>query len=65
MSNRYWENQSGYYDPTAKAAIDNDEKPDKLVRDSVYEIKLLLKSRNLELLNRMVIKDVKSGKVYK
>lgn len=63
--NRYWENGAGYYDPTAKKAIDNQNEPNKNVRDAVYEVKRLLKGRNLKLENRMIIKDIKSGKVYK
>lgn len=62
---RYWENGAGYYDPTAKQAIDNQEEPDRNVRDAVFEVKQLLKGRNLKLENRMIIKDTKSGKVYK
>lgn len=63
--NRYWENGAGYYDPTAKEAIENQEEPGRNVRDAVYEVKRLLKGRNLKLENRMIIKDIKSGKVYK
>lgn len=62
---RYWENGAGYYDPTAKQAIDNQEEPDRNVRDAVFEVKQLLKGRNLKLENRMIIKDIKSGKLYK
>lgn len=65
MDNRYWENGAGYYDPTAKEAIDKQGEPERNVRDAVYEIKQLLKGRNLKLENRMIIKDIKSGKVYK
>lgn len=65
MDNRYWENGAGYYDPTAKQAIDNQEEPDRNVRDAVFEVKQLLKGRNLKLENRMIIKDIKSGKLYK
>lgn len=31
--NRYWENGSGYYDPTAKEAIDNKCKRNKQKQD--------------------------------
>ena len=65
MDNRYWENGAGYYDPTAKEVIENQREPDKNVRDAIHEVKLLLKGRNLKLENRMIIKDVKSGKLYK
>lgn len=65
MDNRYWENGLGYYDPTAKQVIDNDEEPNRNVRDAVFEVKQLLMGRNLKLENRMIIKDIKSGKLYK
>lgn len=65
MDNRYWENGSGYYDPTAKQAIDNNEEPNRNVRDAVYEVKQLLRGRNLKLENRMVIKDLKTNRIYK
>lgn len=65
MDKRYWENGSGYYDPTAKEVIDKQGEPERNVRDAVYEVKQLLKGRNLKLENRMIIKDTKSGKVYK
>ncbi len=65
----YWRNGSGYYDPTAKAAIEQDGKyereRDKNVRDAVFEIKHLLKSRRLSLTKRVVIKDDETGKIYK
>lgn len=63
--NKYWRNGSGYYDPTAKQAIDNHYNPDKNARDGIYEVKQLLRGRNLKLENRMIIKDTKSGKIYK
>lgn len=63
--NRYWENGSGYYDPTAKQAIDSDGKREKVIRDVIYEIKLMLHARNLSLEKRIVIKDEKTGKIYR
>lgn len=65
MNNRYWENGSGYYDPTAKAALEKNSERDRLVRETIYEIKQILSSRNLRLLNRMIIKDEKTEEVYK
>ena len=64
MDNRYWENASGYYDPTAKKAIDNQYEPDRNVKDGIYEVKQLLKGRGLPMINRIAIKDTKTGKIY-
>lgn len=61
---RYWENASGYYDPTAKKAIDNESKRNKQVHDTIREIKNILKDRDLELLDRIKIKDKKTKKTY-
>jgi len=63
--NRYWENGSGYYDPTAKEAIDNECKRNKQIHDTIREIKNILKDRDLKLAERIIIEDVESGKVYK
>lgn len=65
MDNRYWENASGYYDPTAKKAIDNQYEPDRNVKDGIYEVKQLLKGRGLQMINRIAIKNTKTGKIYK
>ena len=65
MSNRYWENGSGYYDSTAKKSIDNQYEPDRNVKDGIYEVKQLLKGRGLQMINRIAIKDTKTGKIYK
>lgn len=61
---RYWENASGYYDPTAKEAIDNESKRNKQVHDTIQEIKNILKDRNLELLERIKIRDIETKKKY-
>ena len=47
--NRYWENQSGYYDPVVKEVIDNESKRNKEVHDTIQEIKNILKDRDLKL----------------
>lgn len=58
---RYWENGSGYYDPTAKKAIEKettDERArNKQIHDTIQEIKNLLKSKDLEIIGRIAIKD--------
>lgn len=62
---RYWENQSGYYDPVAKEAIDNESKRNKEVHDTINEIKNILGDRELVLVERIVIKDKKTKKIWR
>ena len=61
--NRYWENQSGYYDPTE--VIKNETKRNKEIHDTIREIKNLLKDRDLVLAERIVIKDKITKKIYR
>lgn len=62
---RYWENQSGYYDPVVKEVIDNESKRNKEIHDTINEIKNILKDKDLILVERMVIKDKRTKKVYR
>jgi len=72
---RYWENGSGYYDPTATKAIEREnaaakkkkkqKSRNKLVHDTILEIKNILESRDLELVGRIVILDKQTNKKYK
>jgi len=67
---RYWENGSGIYDPVAKEAIErekgtNTKMRNKEIHDTINQIKNILASKNLKLLNRMELKDELSGKIYK
>ncbi len=62
---RYWENQSGYYDPTVKTVIENESKRNKEVHDTINEIKNILKDRDLVLVERMILKDKLTKKIYK
>ena len=63
--NRYWENQSGCYDPTATEVIDNESKRNKEVHDTIQEIKNILKDRDLKLVKRIELQDKTNGRVYK
>lgn len=62
---RYWENQSGYYDPTAAEVIKKESKRNKEIYDTINEIKNILKDKDLILIERIVIKDKRTKKVYK
>ena len=62
---RYWENQSGCYDPVAKEVIYNESKRNKQIHDTIREIKNILKDRDLKLVERIVIKDKLNNKIYR
>lgn len=62
---KYWENQSGVYDPVAKEVIDNESKRNKEIHDTIGEIKNILKDRDLILVERIKLKDKLNNKIYK
>ena len=62
---RYWENQSGCYDPIAKEAIDNESKRNKEIHDTIQEIKNIIKDRDLILIERIKLKDKRTNKIYR
>lgn len=74
---RYWVNGSGYYDPVVATVIEKETRTEKAmckareharekqVHDTVMEIKNILKSRGMELGERVVIKDRETGKIHK
>lgn len=62
---RFWENQSGIYDPTATTVIRNEAKRNKQVHDTIQEIKNILEDRELILVERIIIKDKVSGKIHR
>ena len=62
---RYWENQSGVYDPTAKQAIDNESNRSKEIHSTIKEIKEMLKENDLILIERIKLKDITNNKTYR
>lgn len=67
---KFWENKHGYYDPVLSEVIKNENKRereprDKLINGVIKEIKQILNSKNLELVERIVIKDKVSKKIYR
>ena len=70
---RYWKNASGCYDPTLAKVIKKEnsvEKADKKARkkqvhDTIQEIKNILNDRDLELIGRIKLKDIRTNKKYK
>lgn len=63
--NRYWENQSGIYDPTAAEVIENESKRNKEIHDTINQIKNILKDKDLKLIKRIELQDKTNGRVYK
>ena len=44
---RYWENQSGVYDPTATEVIKNESKRNKEIHDTINQIKKHFKKKRI------------------
>lgn len=63
--NRYWENQSGCYNPMPKRVIDNESKRNKEIHDTINQIKNMLKEKDLVLIERIAIKDKRTKKIYR
>jgi hypothetical protein len=70
---KYWKNASGCYDPTLASVIEkensaekaNNKARNKQVHDTIQEIKNILKERDLELIERIKLKDKRTNKKYK
>lgn len=70
---RYWKNASGYSDPTLAKVIEKENSIEKAyekarkkqVHDTIQEIKNILKDRDLELIGRIELKDIRTNKKYK
>lgn len=62
-------NSEGYYDPTAyealKPIIKDDSIQQKRVNDLVFVLKYIIDKAGFEILNRVALKDKKTGKEYK
>lgn len=62
-------NQEGYVDPTASVAVGEVNKEqvavDKRAYDLVKVLKFIIRSCGFELVERIHIRDVKSGRGYK
>lgn len=67
---QYWKNDSGCYDPTLAKVIENENRREnsarnKQIHDTIREVKNILKDRDLQLLNRIQVKDKINNKEYK
>lgn len=65
MTPKPWENKSGCKDPTAyaveKAISEDEQRNDELI----WVIKKIIKWAGFELLNRIELRDRKSGRVFR
>ena len=59
-----WENAEGYHDPTAYHGTKNIIR-DERVNTLIFVLKYITRLAGFELLNRIEIKDRKTGREYK
>lgn len=63
-----WENAEGYHDPTAyhgtKNIIRDEDEQQKRVNTLIFVLKYITRLAGFELLNRIEIKDRKTGREY-
>ena len=64
-----WENREGYTDPTAyhgmKPIIQKEAEQQKRVSDLIHVLKYIIGATGFDLLNRIEIRDRKTGKEYR
>lgn len=64
-----WKNSEGYDDPTAyeglKPIIREETEQQKRVNALIYVLKYIIRAAGFELLNRIEIKDSKTGREYR
>lgn len=69
MANYPKRNSEGYYDPTAyegvKSIVREENALDGRVSDLVKVLKFIIRNFGFELVSRIEIKDVKTGRVFK
>lgn len=62
-------NGSGYYDPTMKKAlksiISEENKQDREIYKAITVVKKLFNLWGMEVVNRIQVRDKKTGKIYK
>lgn len=58
-------NGSGYYDPTAYAVLNDMMKQPREVHRLISKMKDLAEANGYEVVGRIVLKDKKTGKVFK
>lgn len=67
--NKPWENSEGYPDPTAyhgtKDIIREENELDKRAYDLIKVLKFIIRSTGFELIERIKIKDKKTGREFR
>lgn len=68
--NKPWQNSEGYADPTAHAALkaierEESQQQQRRVNDLIFVLKYITRLAGFELLNRIEIKDSKTGREYR
>ena len=59
-----WQNAEGYADPTAYQAMRNME-DEKRIKELIFVIRYIVGKSGFELVDRIQLRDKKSGKIYK
>lgn len=59
-----YKNSEGYADPTAYHALQNIE-ADKRITELVHVLKFIIRNSDFELVERIQLRDKKTGRVYK
>lgn len=69
MGNKPWKNAEGYPDPTAyeglKPIIREEDEQQKRVNTLIFVLKYIIRLAGFELLNRIEIRERKSGREYR
>ena len=69
MGTKPWQNKEGYADPTAyeglKSIIRDEDEQQKRVNTLIFVLKYITRLAGFELLNRIEIKDRKTGREYR
>lgn len=60
-----WENSSGYPDPTAYEAEKNISAEEKRKNELIYALKYIIRTADFELLNRLEVRDNKTGRIWR
>ena len=65
MANYPKRNSEGYYDPTAYEGVKSIVREENALDGRVRVLKFIIRNCGFELVSRIEIKDVKTGRVFK
>ena len=69
MGTKPWQNKEGYADPTdyhgLKPIIKEDDEQQKRLNTLIFVLKYIIRLAGFELLNRVELKDKKTGREYR